>query len=546
VVDSGVAAGVPFLVMDFVSGRTLADVLTAGALPAPRAVGLGRQILAGVKHAHTQGIVHRDLKPDNILLLSDVEGDFVKILDFGLAKVVAGDGESAATQLTNTGFALGTPGYMSPEQAKGIESDERSDLYAVGVILYHMVTGRKPFVADSPLAVLRMHMDDAPLPPNQASRGCCSADLERAILRALAKDPKQRFQTAAEFAKALAATSEAKIAPSPPGLDDEPAIASKRRPWWLTRRGLGWIGRGVVAAAVLVAVGWGWAHLTHRQQQNVKRHLNDAAKMANDAYKTVRTRAEDTSKPGDKTRPDKAADRPPEKAAEKTPPPEPKAETKPETASAEPPAPTPTTPALEPPQGDPAIGEPSGPAATDPEDVDDEVPVAPKDTPGARLEEQAQAQSEPAPKVVPGRGRAAKPTGPTTRDAARLLAAGRVDQAIQTLYLVRRHSPRNAEAALLLGHAYFKKLWRTDGLREYDQALDERPSLRWDKQMLHNAVFALDDPTYGLARSYLRKWCGASAVPELRRAARDGKTAKLQARAGRLAVELAHAKPRAH
>ena len=128
-------------------------------------------------------VVHRDLKPDNIVLLDGVEGDFVKILDFGLAKVLRGE-DSAASQLTNTGFALGTPGYMSPEQARGTEADERSDVYAVGVILYHMVTGRKPFVADSPIAVLRMHMDDAPTPPNALAARLLLDGAGAVILRA--------------------------------------------------------------------------------------------------------------------------------------------------------------------------------------------------------------------------------------------------------------------------------------------------------------------------------------------------------------------------
>src|SRR3954469_15344715 len=202
VLVSGLDRGTPYLVMDFVSGKSLAEVLAEGPMPATRAAGLARQILAGVRHAHGMHVVHRDLKPDNILLLDGVEGDFVKILDFGLAKVLRGE-DSAASQLTNTGFAMGTPGYMSPEQARGTEADERSDLYGVGVILYHMVTGRKPFIADSPIAVLRMHMDDAPTPPTQLVPRCCSSELEKVILRAMAKEPGARWQTASDFAQAL-------------------------------------------------------------------------------------------------------------------------------------------------------------------------------------------------------------------------------------------------------------------------------------------------------------------------------------------------------
>ncbi|HEX4456798.1 MAG TPA: serine/threonine-protein kinase, partial [Polyangia bacterium] len=273
VVDSGLANGVPFLVMDFVSGRSLADVLAGGPLPAARAVGLTRQILAGVKHAHGMGVVHRDLKPDNILVMADVEEDFVKILDFGLAKVVS----STETQLTNTGFAMGTPGYMSPEQARGTEADERSDLYGVGVILFHMVTGRKPFVADSPLAVLRMHMDDAPPSPNALLPRSCSPELERVILQSLAKEPSARWQTAADFAQALAQTPEA-AGQAPPAIDDVPPARLRVR-----RARARLIGRVVVACVLAAGVVGAWSHLTRRQQQNVRRHVGDAVKLAGNA-----------------------------------------------------------------------------------------------------------------------------------------------------------------------------------------------------------------------------------------------------------------------
>src|SRR5262245_23993052 len=155
VIDSGFHEQSPYLVMDFVSGRLLSDLVEKGSMPAGRAVGIVRQILSGLRYAHAGGVIHRDLKPDNIMLLDDVEGDFVKILDFGLAKVRFGEGEDA-TELTTTGLALGTPSYMSPEQARGTKADRRSDLYSIGVILYLLVAGRKPFAAESPLAVLRM------------------------------------------------------------------------------------------------------------------------------------------------------------------------------------------------------------------------------------------------------------------------------------------------------------------------------------------------------------------------------------------------------
>src|SRR5262245_37485364 len=209
VIDHGVAAGAPYLVMEFQFGRSLGDVLTGGPLPPRRTVGITRQILAGMRHAHDLGVVHRDLKPDNIMLLAGVEGDFVKILDFGLAKVVRGDGDNSSTQLTNAGFALGTPGYMSPEQAQGSKLDHRSDIYSVGVMLFEMVVGHKPFRAESPIVLLRMQMDDPPPRPlSAAPLSGMSKDLEKVILKSLEKPPSKRYQSATEFGVALERTPE--------------------------------------------------------------------------------------------------------------------------------------------------------------------------------------------------------------------------------------------------------------------------------------------------------------------------------------------------
>jgi hypothetical protein len=132
----------------------------------------------------------------------------------------------------------------------------------------------------------------------------------------------------------------------------------------------------------------------------------------------------------------------------------------------------------------------------------------------------------------------AKP--PTTRDAQKLLAAGRVDEAIKVLYEVRAHSTRNAGAALLLGHAYFRKLWRTDGLREYDTAVKLEPALKRNQLLQRNAVGALDDPTYRLARAVIKFRLGAAALGEVRRAARSSPNARVKKRAAHLAAQLGH------
>jgi eukaryotic-like serine/threonine-protein kinase len=523
VLDSGIAGGVPYLVMDFVSGKSLAEVLADGPLSATRAAGLARQILAGMRHAHASHVVHRDLKPDNIILLDGVEGDFAKILDFGLAKVLRGE-DSAASQLTNTGFALGTPGYMSPEQARGTEADERSDLYAVGVILYHMVTGRKPFVADSPLAVLRMHMDDAPTPPTRLLSGCCSPELERVILRAMAKEPGARWQTAGEMAQALAATPEGREA----GGEDR---ASSRVGVIARDGGRGVVGtvvRAAVVVAILVGVVMTWAQLSKRSQQKVKRRLDDAVKMAQGAYESAKEGAKVMTE---------------EPAKKETPPPPPVAKKQ----TPAPPPPTPSPPVIAPPvvaPPPPDLG--SAAAGSTPVDDDEDEdtidePMPPSDTPGAKLEAQ-QARAEPPGPPTPTTPAAAKnaPKAPSTAQARAELAAGKIDAAIQTLYAVRRHTHGSAEVALLLGHAYFKKQWRTDGLREYNTAIKLMPSLRFNGALVRDTVSALDGPQHHLAYAVIWTRIGKPALADVRRQARTAKNPRTRARAAHLAQQLAH------
>jgi serine/threonine-protein kinase len=544
VLDSGLAGGVPYLVMDFVSGRSLAEVLADGPLPATRAATLGRQILAGVRHAHATHVVHRDLKPDNILLLDGVEGDFAKILDFGLAKVLRGE-DSVQSQLTNTGFALGTPGYMSPEQARGTEADERSDLYSVGVILYHMVTGRKPFIADSPLAVLRMHMDDAPTPPTQLVARCTSPELERVILRAMAKEPGARWQSAGEMSQALAGTPEAREAGGEEWSSPRARIAAVAG-----RGSVGVAVRAVAIALLVVAVAMTWSRLSHRSQQKVKRRIDDAVKMAQGAFESAKEGAQEMAKEpltpapaGKRT----ATPLPPPAKREVPTPAKKEVPTPAKKEAPTPPAPLPTPAVTTPPAIAPAkpvapadLGAAAAPADDDVDDDIVEEPAPPIDTPGAKLEEQ-QARTEP---PVPPPAVRNAPRAPSTKQARAELAAGKIDAAIQTLYAVRRHVHGSAEVALLLGHAYFKKLWRTDGLREYDNAIKLMPSLRHNGALVRDSVGALDGATYRLARAVILTRIGAAALPEVRRAAHTSKSPRTRARAARLAQQLAHGRRR--
>ncbi len=204
------AEGELYLAMELVPGQTLAQVLRReGALAPERAVHIAHQILNALQEAHGAGIIHRDLKPENVII-SPRSGnpDFLKVLDFGLAKLT--DSDDGSHGLTQTGQVFGTPGYMAPEQAKGERCDLRADLYAVGVMLYEMLAGRRPFDGDNPLSVLVKHIQEPP-PQFDALEPPVDVDLtlRAAVFRALAKDRDQRFASAAEMNEALMQAVEA-------------------------------------------------------------------------------------------------------------------------------------------------------------------------------------------------------------------------------------------------------------------------------------------------------------------------------------------------
>ena len=210
--------GLLFLVMELLDGESLAQVVHRGALPWRQAARLCREVAQGLGHAHEQGVIHRDLKPENIILAqrsarAAVPGraarQVVKVLDFGLAKLVHdAPGLEAAglsrKSLTRTGVVFGTPEYMSPEQAEGTPLDHRADLYALGVLLYQMVTGEVPFTGSNFLVVITKAVQEAPVPPSQRRPDLViPAELEALILRCMEKAPAARPQSAEEVIEAL-------------------------------------------------------------------------------------------------------------------------------------------------------------------------------------------------------------------------------------------------------------------------------------------------------------------------------------------------------
>lgn len=213
--DFGTEDGRSYMVMRYIEGGTLTKQM-GHPLPYKRIIQIVGDIARALDYAHERGVVHRDIKPSNILI--DKHGE-VLLTDFGIAKMVEG---TEATQLTGAGTILGTPAYMSPEQATGGNIDGRSDIYSLGVVLYELLTGQPPYQAETPLAVVMKHVN-APLPPPRALKTEIPEALERIVLKAMAKDPNQRFQTAAEMEQALREAYQTVDTPSAQIFEPEPA-----------------------------------------------------------------------------------------------------------------------------------------------------------------------------------------------------------------------------------------------------------------------------------------------------------------------------------
>jgi tRNA A-37 threonylcarbamoyl transferase component Bud32 len=183
-----------FMVMEFVRGETFDNIIRrTGAIEYQRAVSLFCLALEGIDHAHKMGIIHRDIKPSNIML---TDAGSIKVMDFGIARVLGTD------RMTRTGHLIGTVEYMSPEQVRGEETDARSDIYSLGILLYEMLTGRVPFSATSEYEIMRSQIEMAPTPPTEFAPHIPLA-IEQAIMRSLAKKREARYQTAAEFRAVL-------------------------------------------------------------------------------------------------------------------------------------------------------------------------------------------------------------------------------------------------------------------------------------------------------------------------------------------------------
>jgi serine/threonine-protein kinase len=240
VYDAGEEAdGRPYIVMEYVEGETLADVVRErGQLPAEEAVGLALQTCRGLEHAHTAGLVHRDVKPQNLLLRRD---GTLKIADFGIARA------AETTALTRVGTILGTAAYLSPEQALGEEVTSAADVYSLGAVLYELLTGRLPYEFDS-LADLAAKQTEGAITPVSDLRPEVPQRVEDAVMRSLARNPEYRPTSAAELARELVPAG---VEPATEPLEPPRRARPDRRKLWLALAGV----LAVAAALLGIALG---------------------------------------------------------------------------------------------------------------------------------------------------------------------------------------------------------------------------------------------------------------------------------------------------
>jgi serine/threonine protein kinase len=229
-----------YMVMEWCEGRLLREILDEGRIAPDRAIRITVEVLEALQYIHDNGVVHRDMKPENVMVDAD---DNVKLIDFGIAS------DAAARRLTyaNITAALGTPNYISPEQVKGKRGDGRSDIYAVGVMLYEMLTGTYPFTGSSPMQVMNDRLLNHPKPPRVVDPSV-SPQLQEVIYRALERDPKNRYAKASEFAHDLQHLDEV-------GVEDRPELREwqKRKAHW-PRKLLYYVALALIPVAILLVM----------------------------------------------------------------------------------------------------------------------------------------------------------------------------------------------------------------------------------------------------------------------------------------------------
>jgi len=254
----------PYIVMEYVDGVTLRDIVHGeGPMPSQRAIEVIADACQALNFSHQHGIIHRDVKPANIMISKN---GAVKVMDFGIARALA----DAGNPVTQTAAVIGTAQYLSPEQARGIKVDARSDVYSLGCVLYEILTGEPPFVGDSPVAVAYQHVREDPVPPSERHSGI-SPELDAVVLKALAKNPENRYQTAAEMRADLVKVHSGETPDAPKILTDAERTSllsapsshdrtqridpvGGHRPRYQDRERRGGVGRWLAAVAILAVL----------------------------------------------------------------------------------------------------------------------------------------------------------------------------------------------------------------------------------------------------------------------------------------------------
>lgn len=253
--DFGVSDGHFYMVMEFLEGRTLKELLrTTGRTTPSTAVNIVKGVAEALEYAHSRDLIHRDIKPDNIMI--DLEGRPV-LMDFGIAKLV-----TASTQLTQTGAGIGTPAYMAPEQARGEPVSPATDIYALSIVLFELLTGQVPYNADTPMAIMLKALSD-PLPMPRSFNPDISEALQGVILKGTAKAPEARYRSAVEFIAALDSainekTTDRTAPPAPALVDNASSIKSANAG---STTAISWTIATAIGVAAVIGI-WTWTHQT--------------------------------------------------------------------------------------------------------------------------------------------------------------------------------------------------------------------------------------------------------------------------------------------
>ncbi len=534
VIDFGISPA-PFIVMEFVTGETLRELMDEGPVSVRRALYLSRGILAGLAHAHELNIVHRDIKPANVMITraAGTEG-LVRILDFGLAKLRDG----ASSDVSSASIVVGTPNYMSPEQAQGSDVDSRTDIYAAGVLLFELVTGKKPYTSEVALHILLQHRED-PIPKlsETAPDRSFPEGLQDIIDKAMAKDPDDRFVSVIEFADAIRALEEgdmpllAQLAPSSNVGDDPTVLARPLQPdatgaprWQRPSKPLLLLlSLPLVILAIGTALGYGPFASENDSSQPPRATL-----AAGGALGAANLLESDTHEPATETDGGSETD----------------TATNPNSGSE---TDTATNPNSEVQQQDAATELAAGhtDAGSESEEAEDFFELADEED---ELEEESEGElsaeelAADEPNVDPPAVEAAEP--PTIRvrnvsDAKRLSRQGKRPEAIGGLRQLIRKQPKNARLSLALGNLYFEQMWWSAGLEQYQHALRKDRKTRKSPTLIKNAIRALGSSKTRLkAQRLLRKQIGPAGLGQLRRAAKRNKNALVRKRSSVIVRQL--------